>query len=511
MPVPDLVFCTSKLTLNKSKTSDLFSFKRFYLAGNADVPKGMRINTPCGGGDYGSMWVLWTANGTWNTYETVEMARVRFDPEGTSLWYQLRVARQIILTISTPYYLHPNEPQDNAFFSLFLIPHELNPYRVETFIPSNSTRRDPRFRTNYHYGVQNQTNLHAFVRPERTRVLRNDFWGYFNQYNDSATEYMLTSSLDYNFSPGETWMGLYPPTMMVENKQVLIMSFMDALASWGGAFSIVFGLFFVLFGVRPLSPFGLIQKYLMRDSTKANISKIYGNWKKDRDGYYREDRGGGGGNRDSRMSISSSHTSLSGLDSVGTDNRRSFQNFHIDQSSREPLLAGGSAPNRDFPEVNETHPHFLVDEVLALRKEMKAQAKVLKHLQKHEQRFMDIETLLKEFYLDMDLVDTKTVDPDTVALLSPPTENLYSSEANTPPPIGWTQRLFRTMTTSGRPTAVNNDPESDTVGLSASAQGIAGYDQTQWNVPPLSFSKVTGGYTEVPSDAMRLQQLARED
>jgi len=44
-------------------------------------------------------------------------------------------------------------------------------------------------------------------------------------------------------------------------------------------------------------------------------------------------------------------------------------------------------------------------ELFELRDQLRRHAKVLKHLQKHEQRFKDTETLLNEYYLDMDLVE----------------------------------------------------------------------------------------------------------
>ncbi|KAF8974980.1 hypothetical protein BGZ46_009540, partial [Entomortierella lignicola] len=364
------------------------------------------------------------------------------------------------------------------FFSMLFIPYELNPYRTLAYVPINSARLNPEFRSNYHYGIQGSTNLHAFVRPEETRVLRNDFWGYFNQYNASATEYTLTSTLDFNSASGLTWIGLALPTVVVKNKQVL-----------------------------PLSPFGLIQKYLMRSSTKANISRVYGNWKKDEDGIYREEGGDRKGYRDSAMSFSSSF--ISGLDSAGLDKRASFQNFHVDPSSYEPFIEQGSDQNsqqQGFTGNNQAIPQYLVDELLILRKEMKAQSKVLKHLQRHEQRFMDIETLLKEFYLDMDLVDTKTVDSETIELMPPPLVNQFSSPDNRQT-TSWIQKIFRSRN-------VNNDLEDDRMGLRAGAQEQSGYRQSQWGTPPHPpppFSKAVGGYIGVPSDMIRLQQYPRED
>ncbi|KAF9168929.1 hypothetical protein BGX20_011036 [Mortierella sp. AD010] len=376
-----------------------------------------------------------------------------------------------MLTIYTPYYLLPNELQNDSIgFSVFFVPHETNPYRTLNYVSNDALDMDPDSRGNYHFGNANQTDLHAFVVPQQLRVLRSDFWGYFNRYNNSATTYSLTSTLDYMYNPGLTWLGFYPPVMRIENKQVL-----------------------------RLSPFGLIQKYLMCGSTKTNISRVYGNWKRDENGYYYEDQGDGSGNRE--MTISSC-ASPYGLDSVSTNDRGGFQSVRIDQDSGGSFLACGSTPSKGFPEVSEIHPQLLVGEVLALRKEMEIQSKALKHLQKQEQQFKDLETLLKEFYLDMDLVDTKEVDPDTMALLSLPT-------MDTRPPIGWTRRLIRAMSISQRHKAVDGHPESDTIGLSANAQEMAG--QTQWDAPPPSFSRATGGDVGVSSDTIRLQQLARKD
>ncbi|GJJ76090.1 hypothetical protein EMPS_08449 [Entomortierella parvispora] len=53
---------------------------------------------------------------------------------------------------------------------------------------------------------------------------------------------------------------------------------------------------------------------------------------------------------------------------------------------------------------------------IELKDQMRRHAKVLKHLQTHEERFKDTETLLNEYYLDMDVVETVGDGPSLAEL-----------------------------------------------------------------------------------------------
>ncbi|KAI8599052.1 hypothetical protein EDD21DRAFT_380858 [Dissophora ornata] len=448
MSIPDVIFCTwrvSQLEVSRGAT-----FQRTDL-NNSGLPQGYTVNTPCSLESHDAMWVVSSVNDTMDTYSAN-------DP------------MNFIFTADT------SDASDHYFY-VFIVPREANPYRENPVIYGNATVLDFGARRNFHVGVQNAVDMYLYFASEKTYVLRSDILGLFNQYDYSATEYLSTSTAESFFHSNRTWIALWLPTLMVENHQVLATSLPDAFASWGGAVSIVFALFYVFFGSRRIAPFGLIQKFLMRESTKSNIAAVYGNWKKDKDGFYRRDSG-------PRMSTSSSINS--------------FSNFRSDsdpRSARQPLQFLPSVPaiqNINFQNAgNQEHPsqeppeqtrsaHLQQqllhhEELVSLREQMQNHARILHHLQKHEQRFKDTETLLKEFYFDMDLVDTNSAVPDAASMMFEP--NTPSVGQST-----WIQRLFETAPESTKIKGFDDAADEETTALKGAAYSLAGHDQAWMNV-----------------------------
>ncbi|KAF9970391.1 hypothetical protein BGZ65_011167, partial [Modicella reniformis] len=50
----------------------------------------------------------------------------------------------------------------------------------------------------------------------------------------------------------------------------------DAIAAFGGACSVMWGLFHFFFGVGRLNPFGIISRRLLREKTQRRLAETYG-------------------------------------------------------------------------------------------------------------------------------------------------------------------------------------------------------------------------------------------
>ncbi|KAG0326149.1 hypothetical protein BGZ99_010054 [Dissophora globulifera] len=309
--------------------------------------------------------------------------------------------------------------------------------------------------------------------PQSIQVLRNDFWGLFGSYNQTM-EYTVDSTVESYYIANRTITTFKIPVMGLRSQQVLLVSASEAFSSWGGAFSFVFGMFYIIFGSRRITPFGLIQKFLMRATTKSKIANVYGNWKRDKNGNYHQ-----GGRR---VSSSASFSPLASIDprSPGA------QSVQYQQQAPLPFLPANTTPQSTYSqtvgsgqELSNVHQQQQIhhEELLSLRDQMKTHAKVLRHLQKHEQRFKDMETLLKEFYLDMDLVDTKGVVPDVDSLMSEnesPTQDNKTSKS-------WLQGLFK----KGYGSARTNVSEDESVRLQGAGYGMQGLNASPPSLPSL--------------------------
>ncbi|ORZ26607.1 hypothetical protein BCR41DRAFT_202676 [Lobosporangium transversale] len=254
--------------------------------------------------------------------------------------------------------------------------------------------------------------------------------------------------------------------MELASRQVLLVSAPDAFSSWGGLFSLVFGVFYMLFGSRRMSPFGIIQKYMLRSRTKAMIANIYGNWKRDSSGnYYCRDSEGiprmedgikGGSSYISlgRRASSSADLPLQDRQQVplpylpGNTDSSDSSNIVLEQQYMTQFSNTKAASDGNANNVYSLQQQIHHGEFLALRDQVEAHAKILRHLQGHEQRFKDTETLLKEFYLDMDLVDTKALAQDTALLTSTTVENVDTTSNQGKEQSSWRKSLsdglFRT-------------------------------------------------------------------
>ncbi|KAG0316863.1 hypothetical protein BGZ99_006634, partial [Dissophora globulifera] len=414
-----------------------------------------------------------------------------------------------------------------------------NPYKTPKLVSGNSRPPNADLWRNVHIAPQGHVNMYISTELEETKVLKDNFWGYFGAYDDSSTLSTVYSTSTVLYTTSSTWIALWYPTVRTQSRQVF-----------------------------RVSPFGLLQKLFVRSSTKANISKIYGNWKRDKHGFYHRER-------EPRSSISaprpSSYTSamslydgddhashsFSALSGSGTTplspapasaialgelpSYRHYNNNSIHQAWEKPQaplpfflgspMQTAHDPLRQLPPPQQKYQQYqqnqkqqqqqqfhlagqgqdtmamselhlqqqLIhhEELVSLREQMRTHAKILDHLQKHEQRFKDTETLLKEFYLDMDLVDTR----DRSGLDGQPKDSLHNgapaqgtAAADTAATAassafggggsqGWIHRLFKRSDTKPKKgfSSVERQEEEEAATLRGNVFGIAGHEEAQNN------------------------------
>ncbi|KAF9963712.1 hypothetical protein BGZ65_000258 [Modicella reniformis] len=284
--VPDVIICMNNTALQSHPESYLANTIRL---SDPSIPRGYTVQTPCPEQrNHDTMFVFWSRNGTIDVLNT------------SNVVFSFKV----------------NSPENERQQAIvYILPPEHNIFRERVLVPEgNNSNPDAYLQRNQHFISQGEGKNFINARIEKTKVLRSDFWGYFNEHNKTATEYIASS---------------------------LLLSIPSALGSFGGLLSLASALLIIFFGSGRLAPFGVIQSCFMRSSTKARIKGIYGAWKQD-------------------------------MDNSGTIQGRHDSTSFLQQQ----------------PHPEESVATFQVQ------------------LKRQEKRLMEMETLLKEFYLDMELVDT---------------------------------------------------------------------------------------------------------
>lgn len=191
----------------------------------------------------------------------------------------------------------------------------------------------------HRYISASQNEVEFLVTSKESVILRKDYKGYFGSYDDSATQYTMTSDAR---TTDDTSIGkkfkIVPSLTKIKETEILLMTVQTAIGSFGGIMSLITSFIVFFFGAGRVNPFGFVQNRILGYGTRERIRRIYGTWKKDEES----------------------------LDHI--------QDKH--EGSPQPPLD---------------------QELAAHRRQLNIQDRKIKEL----------ETLLKTFYLDMNLVDTK--------------------------------------------------------------------------------------------------------
>lgn len=198
---------------------------------------------------------------------------------------------------------------------------------------------------------------------------------------------------------------------------------------------------------RRLSPFGFIQTYLMRTSTKRGVRKVYWNRKT-------ESLDSNDANKDvSRRSSSSSQDHDYDTQSQYTDHHEQypllFKSMVTPPGQKDRLQPKIFTPELEGMEGLIQKIQHQKEELASLRAFVQDHGEILNHLQKHEERFRSMEVLVKQLYLDVDLVDCVVVDLKN----SSRTSNIVESSLDDmTQEKSWFRRLFK----SGKDSASSN-------------------------------------------------------
>ncbi|KAI8345686.1 hypothetical protein B0O80DRAFT_268216 [Mortierella sp. GBAus27b] len=219
----------------------------------------------------------------------------------------------------------------------------------------------------------------------------------------------------------ETLLLFYTPAFLVENKEILVMSIPGALSTWGGIIPIIGSIFYFFFGKGKLSPFGFLHKGILRSSINTKIDSIY-----------RKNKG----DDDDDDVLDQDHQSAA---AHVFPNEKSCHNVDPSDISAVQVLG----PKEEQQQVEEATEASLrkqlqhqQDELTSLRAFVQTQGDILKRLQKNELQSRNMMSLVKEFYLEMGLVDTDSIDLDNSPPVDTPNHNTTQSRS-------WLQGLFK--------------------------------------------------------------------
>ncbi|KAF9179426.1 hypothetical protein BGZ51_006926 [Haplosporangium sp. Z 767] len=249
------------------------------------------------------------------------------------------------------------------------------------------------------YGVaQRDSTTWVRMTPTTTKLRESGIRGLFGFLQDQV-KYSVTSSVStYSkllYTPDfihDSNIVVNVPTETIEQKEIVINTIPNALGSWGGAFSVVWGLFYFLFGSPRMDPFGFFAIHVFGRKGKRRISRQFTTWGKPPQ--YDEERQGLRQSQDTLTDISlgESHP-LQQSDSQHVP----LQMQHMDQFSESETTQ----------QQDRRHRMLL-------------------------SRINDLEAVLREYYLNMDLFETPA-DANT----GKDTINIDNKEAMAPANKAW--------------------------------------------------------------------------
>ncbi|KAG0348232.1 hypothetical protein BG004_005628 [Podila humilis] len=225
--------------------------------------------------------------------------------------------------------------------------------------------------------MSNATGVSVQIMNVLTYELRDDFWAYFGSIKPKPRRKVLTRPSSYVHGGGSR-VDIGLPKFEMHYKQIPITSIPSAFADWGGAFSVVWGVFYILFGAPRLDPFGLIGILFMTKKSKRKIMRAYGPLQQ------KPEYPGGpdaDGRAQRRMSTSSSASSMFSHATSPTI----YQPY-------------GSPP---FPQTPSTMPSGLEHDPKQISIQQQLHKQQSESQQRLDERFRRLERMLSEFYLNM--------------------------------------------------------------------------------------------------------------
>ncbi|KAI7826086.1 hypothetical protein BC939DRAFT_447753 [Gamsiella multidivaricata] len=355
-PFPDVMICTRGGVVEASL---LLEFNAAATIRHYSLPSGFL--GPCGQGD-DTLAIVSMNNATVDCIENTSLG-LSINPANTSSAVEFsRYHATVIITSgqSNPY-VQPgalsqdiNQPED-LYINTYTVPH-------------------------------NMTGIDIRVVPKSTRVIGKDFWGLFGNHESENMQSISSTATTYT-EIGETNIYVFVPSYSLEDEQILVTPVLRVFSDWGGAFSAAWGVFYFFFGSSRVEPFGLITARFLRRKTKRNIAAKYGYLASDLEA-----------NKPEESSL---------------------------VSTSQPLYPPEKSPGqeKEVPPTNLPYSSDIaaekgvVDLALILEKLKQQEERIQrqeKQIQEHKKDaykvkkdFYNMEGLLKDYYLNMDLVDAE--------------------------------------------------------------------------------------------------------
>ncbi|KAG0208018.1 hypothetical protein BGX28_000906 [Mortierella sp. GBA30] len=171
--------------------------------------------------------------------------------------------------------LHINEQFSVIPAYVIVLPNRINPYGTDMSKWPSGFQFSRDVADNL-YGIP-QTRSTSWVRstPSKTWLRRLDFMGLFGISQEMPSYTVSTSITTYSQLLSTSRVLVIVPSTNIEQSQLLITTIQSALSSWGGAFSLVWSVYYAFFGTPRMDPFGWVIIYLFAKTTKRKVIEYY--------------------------------------------------------------------------------------------------------------------------------------------------------------------------------------------------------------------------------------------
>ncbi|KAG0249893.1 hypothetical protein BG011_008845 [Mortierella polycephala] len=180
---------------------------------------------------------------------------------------------------------------------VLVVPNRDNPFALNNGVLPKGYICPPDLVYNLYGVAQSDSTTWVRMTPATTKLRKSGILGLFGLLQDQV-KYSVTSSVStYSkllYTPdyvSDSNIVVNVPTETIEQKEIVINTIPNALGSWGGAFSVVWGLFYFLFGSSRMDPFGFFAIYVFGRQGKRRISRQFTTWRKEQPQYDEERQG----------------------------------------------------------------------------------------------------------------------------------------------------------------------------------------------------------------------------
>ncbi|KAK3810160.1 MAG: hypothetical protein J3Q66DRAFT_352285 [Benniella sp.] len=370
--LPDLIVCTANVT--SVDYDRVFNYTSYAIKGPS-VPEGQYVRSPCLLPEHDTVF-----NFIFNFTTGQVLPKRNIDEILRRITFETNSTVPIQFTL-----VHR---RFNIYAKRVLFSNEEPDKRGEDYQGSASEELDDVMYNN-HYAQTGTTTYITSSLTFRWR-LRGDFFGWFSMHGGSVPDAMVSSTIEaVPSSPGKTVLVMIIPITASEEFESLVLSIGGALGSWGGVFSLVGSIYYFLFGTGKMTPFGYVQRFLLRRGTKRMIKRDYAD----------EDKCASDPSDTKEKGPHTQHQYQPPTEAAPFWNASTYP--MLDQKD----------PSRNYMQTGDNNGSEILRQLSLLRT---AHEDVLQRLKKQEARSRHNEHLIRGFYLDMHLIDEALESPETI-------------------------------------------------------------------------------------------------